>query len=118
MLAAMDTSHNPIIPLDPLQRRAWVNYQLQLRGLSLAELARRLGVSRHAPGHAFRRPYPRMERALAEAIGCTPQQLWPERFHADGTRRLAKPGPKPGRTRIRKDTSGPRRGNDSARKAG
>jgi len=72
------------IPLEPSQRRAWIKYQLQLAGYSLSALAREMGVSRHAPKLALDRPYPRMERAIAEKIGIPPQLIWPERYDANG----------------------------------
>lgn len=72
------------IPTTEPQRRAWIKYQLELRGYTLSSLARELGVSRHAPKLALDRPYPRMERAIAEKIELRPEQVWPERYDADG----------------------------------
>ncbi|MEA5444715.1 helix-turn-helix domain-containing protein [Gammaproteobacteria bacterium AB-CW1] len=80
----MTKSHAPDIPSEPRQRREWIKYQLRLRGSSLADVARRHGVSRDAAILALRKPYPRMERAIAEAIGLKPQQIWPERYDAAG----------------------------------
>ena len=50
---------------DPIKRSAWIVYQLRLQGRSLASLARDAGVHRTAPGHALRKPYPKMERTIA-----------------------------------------------------
>ncbi len=72
------------IPQDPGQRRAWVLYQLRLRGWTLAALARQHGLSRNAPGLAFRRPYPRMEQLIAQTLGVSPVVIWPERYTEDG----------------------------------
>jgi Ner family transcriptional regulator len=81
------------IPSDPAHRRAWVKYQLELAGYSLSSLARELGVSRHAPKLALDRPYPKMERAIAEKIGAPPQEIWPDRYNTDGTtnRKIGRP---------------------------
>lgn len=68
------------IPLDPKHRQSWIVYQLHRQGTSLAEIGRSLGVSRFAPSQALRRPYPRMEVAIAEALGLSPQALFPERY--------------------------------------
>ncbi len=72
------------IPTDPNKRRAWIKYQLELAGYSLSSLARELGVSRHAPKLALDRPYPRMERAIAEKIGIAPHEIWTERYDENG----------------------------------
>ena len=69
---------------NPKKRRAWVIYQLLLKGQTLADIARGANVERQTLYHAFDRPYPRMERVLADAIGLTPQQLFAERYDADG----------------------------------
>lgn len=81
------------IPTTEPQRRAWIKYQLELRGYSLSSLARELGVSRHAPKLALDRPYPRMERAIAEKIELRPEQVWPERYdeHGKPNRPLGRP---------------------------
>lgn len=72
------------IPLEPAQRWEWIKYQLRARGTSLAKLARELDVSDTAVKNAKRTAYPRMERAIAKALGLKPIDLWPERWNADG----------------------------------
>ncbi|MDQ2069345.1 helix-turn-helix domain-containing protein [Natronospira bacteriovora] len=72
------------MPQDSRQRREWIKYQLRLRGSSLAQVARDQGVSRDAATLALRKPYPRMERAIADALGLRPEQLWPERYDEAG----------------------------------
>ena len=73
------------IPLDPTQRWEWIKYQLRTRGTSLAMLARELDVSDTAVKNAKRTAYPRMERAIARALGLKPIDLWPERWNSNGT---------------------------------
>lgn len=53
---------------------------LRLRGLSLSQIARSLGLSRAAVHHAKHRHYPRVEQAIATALGTNPNRLWPERY--------------------------------------
>lgn len=72
------------IPKDPQARRAWIQYQLKLRGYSLAALGREMGVERNTVYTVFRWPYPRMERAIAERLNLRPEQLWPERYTPQG----------------------------------
>lgn len=72
------------IPANPRQRREWIKYQLRLRNSSLAQVARDHGVSRDAAILALRKPYPRMERAIANALGLEPIQIWPERYDENG----------------------------------
>ncbi|WP_096375971.1 helix-turn-helix domain-containing protein [Pseudomonas chlororaphis] len=68
------------IPSDPALRWEWIKYQLRARGTSLAQLARELNVSGPAIKNVKRTAYPRMERAIAEALGLKPAEIWPERW--------------------------------------
>lgn len=65
---------------DPKKRRTWVIYQLGLKGMNLSDIARQHGVVRGTVYHAFNQPYPRMERAIADALGMLVTDLWPERY--------------------------------------
>lgn len=69
---------------DPFKRRAWVKYQIQLQGKSMSEVAAGAGVDRRTLYQTFLRPYPRMEKVIADAVDLTPQVLFPERYDADG----------------------------------
>ena len=71
---------------DPAARRAWVIYQLKLRGLSLSDLARSAGVTRQCLYQVFNSAYLRMEHVIADALSMEPKDLWPERYHTDGSR--------------------------------
>ena len=73
-----------LVPLEERARREWIKFQLRVRGSSFSALARELGVSRHAPRLALVKPYPRMERVIAEKLGLKPQELWPERYDENG----------------------------------
>lgn len=53
---------------------------LKKRGLSLAAVSRQLGVKPATVYEALRNPYPRVERAIAEAIGVPPETIWPRRY--------------------------------------
>lgn len=87
---------------DPDKRRAWVGFQLRMQGQTLADLARELSVSRNAPGAALRIPYPKMERAIAEAVGVAVHILFPERYSPDGERLI--PMGRPATTGNRKNS--------------
>ena len=86
-----------LVPLEALARREWIKFQLRVRGSSLSALARELGVSRHAPRLALVKPYPRMERAIADKLGLKPQELWPERYDENGRPNRTIGRPKPSR---------------------
>lgn len=79
------------IPHDPRLRWEWIKYQLRAKGTSLATLARDLRVTAQAVKNVKRSPYPRMERAIAKALGIAPQKLWPERWNSDGTPQRKRP---------------------------
>ncbi len=55
---------------------------MRLAGSSFAALGRELGVTRDAVRNACRKPYPKMERAIAAKIGRSPEEIWPERYAA------------------------------------
>lgn len=58
------------------------------KGASLAEIARRYGISDTAVRRALRMgDCPSAERAIADFLGTTPQAIWPKRFYLDGRRR-------------------------------
>lgn len=68
------------VPSDNLQRRAWIKFQLGMRGLSIASLAEKQGVSRQAVWKAMTTSYPKMEKVIARAIGVKRKDIWPERY--------------------------------------
>lgn len=80
------------IPHDPAQRWEWIKWQLRRRDTSLADLARDLDVSRNAMNNVKRQAYPRMERAIAKALGLQPVEIWPERWNSDNTPTRIRPG--------------------------
>lgn len=73
------------MPLDPAKRWEWIKYQLRISGSSAAKLARQLNVTDRAIRATKEHPYPRIERAIAKALGTQPERLWPERWNSDGT---------------------------------
>ncbi|MFC6674030.1 helix-turn-helix domain-containing protein [Marinobacterium aestuariivivens] len=68
------------VPNDPERRREWIKYQLKIRGISIASLARRHDASRQAVSTALVRSNPRWEYVIAEALEKRPNELWPERY--------------------------------------
>ncbi|MCB2189875.1 MAG: helix-turn-helix domain-containing protein [Deltaproteobacteria bacterium] len=74
----------PNIPTSEYERAEWIKYQLRLKGYTLARLGREIGVDRCTPGRALQRPYPKMERAIAEKLALHPKDLWPERYTPNG----------------------------------
>jgi Ner family transcriptional regulator len=94
MVAAMPTNiAEQELPTTPAARRAWIKFQLELRGLTLGALARKKRISRKTVQKALHFPYPKSERLIARALGLQPQQIWPERYGADGksNRRRGRP---------------------------
>ncbi len=94
--SAIDSSKKPAVtdwhPADIIAA-------IKKRGTSLqreARLRHYFPTSLHA---ALDRPYPKAERIIAEIIGVLPQDIWPSRYHEDGT-------PKSGRGERTKDSTG------------
>lgn len=71
---------------DPDTRRQWIKFQLAVHGTSMADIARELGVTRHAVKRALNISYPKMERVIAAKIGLEPCVIWPERYQTKGLR--------------------------------
>lgn len=62
--------------------------QLRLKGETLSSLARRCGKDRRAIAMALRVPAYPMEKVVADALGLTVPELFPERYTPDGKTRL------------------------------
>lgn len=78
---------------NPTERRAWVIYQLKIRGLTLSSVAREQGVSQQALGAALSSPSQALEEAIACAVQRYATELFPERFAPDGRRLHVTRGP-------------------------
>ena len=69
-----------------LHRTRWVQTELLLLGSSFAAIAAQHGWSRGAVAKAMYAPSDPQERAIAEALGVSQEELFPERF--DNGRRI------------------------------
>lgn len=58
---------------------------------NLSSLSEAHNYSRNAASEALRRPWPAMEKVIADALGKTPQEIWPSRYNPDGTPRHGVP---------------------------
>jgi Ner family transcriptional regulator len=74
------------VPKEPAYRRAWVVYQLHVRGKSLAQIGRDAGISQQAVSSALHQPNAHIEPLIAKALGLKTQDLFPERFDDAGNR--------------------------------
>lgn len=70
--------------IDDRQHRR-IKGALELRGLSLSAIARELEVAPTSVSIVSRgiRRSRRIEEAIASAIGCAPEELWPDRYQPD-----------------------------------
>lgn len=111
--------HEIDIPKNPAHRRGWIKYQLGLRGLNFAAVGSRLGVTRNTVYVVFRWPYPKVERAIAGALGMKPEQIWPERYDAQGrtNRPMGRQKQSSHARKEIKDTTSASRGNGKNRRA-
>ncbi|WP_420851400.1 helix-turn-helix domain-containing protein [Pseudocitrobacter corydidari] len=53
---------------------------LHKQGLSIRELSVRSGLKPDTLKNALSRAYPKAERIIAEALGLTPETIWPSRY--------------------------------------
>lgn len=57
-----------------------VTAALKKRGHSLSGLSIGLGYHPTAAGKALKKPWPAMEKVIADALGVTPKEIWPSRY--------------------------------------
>ncbi len=61
-----------------------VKAAIRKTGMTLFALSEQFGVHRTAVSMTLTRPYPKMERRIAEYLGHAPQDIWPSRYDAAG----------------------------------
>ncbi|MFT0211797.1 helix-turn-helix domain-containing protein [Pseudomonas sp. F1_0610] len=76
---------NDIKKLTLEQRWEFIKYQLRMRGTSITQLARDIGVDERTVRWAKLNRYPRIERSIAKALNVQPWEIWPERWNNDYT---------------------------------
>jgi len=64
--------------------KADIKAALEKRGWSLRALSAHHGYNETVLCIALRKPYPKAERLIAEAIGVHPMKIWPSRYDKDG----------------------------------
>lgn len=79
------------------KRHAKIKGALSLKGVSLSDIARSLDVTPSSVSivsRGFRRSR-RIEQAIADVLGETPQKVWPDRYRDDSQNgeAVAMPGP-------------------------
>ena len=65
--------------------RADIKAALEKAGWTLRKLSTQQGYSPNTVKVALEKPYPNMERIIANAIGIPPWEIWPSRYHSDHT---------------------------------
>lgn len=63
---------------------------IRKRGTSLEKLSEANGLDRRACSLALLRPHFAAEMVIAEFLGVSPRQIWPQRYDGDGTYRHPK----------------------------
>jgi Ner family transcriptional regulator len=75
-------------PSEEIAEEDWhparIKMELEMRGLTLAEISRRHGYDATAAGKALKTSWPSMESLIAEALGMPPQAIWPSRYSPEG----------------------------------
>jgi Ner family transcriptional regulator len=74
----MNTNEDPKKAAD--WHRADIVAAVRKAGWTLRKLSLAIGLSPNALNNALDRPWPRAERIIAEAIGVTPETIWPSRY--------------------------------------
>lgn len=66
--------------MEPDWHSADIIAALKKRGTSLSAVSRNSGLASSTPGNALYRHWPKGERLIADALGVTPEQIWPSRY--------------------------------------
>lgn len=61
--------------------RAYIKYRIAERYGSMSALARLHGLHHSVVRRALRVPYPQVDRVIAEALGVSPDEIWPSRYN-------------------------------------
>lgn len=85
MSKTKNTLNMPKKPAPEDWTRHDVLYAVRRTGTSLQQLSLEKGYSRGTLGNALHTPAPKYERLIAEHLGLPVEQVWPTRYHADGT---------------------------------
>ncbi|MDP7142656.1 MAG: helix-turn-helix domain-containing protein [Alphaproteobacteria bacterium] len=59
---------------------------IRMRGVTLGELAERWGFHRTAITHVLTRELPHVEARIAQFLGKSPHEIWPDRYTPEGIR--------------------------------
>lgn len=107
---------HPTKPVPGDWHPALIVAEIWMAGTSLIRLSRQHRYATNSLKIALRTPWPKGERLIAEAIGRTPQEIWPSRYNADGS--PGKRGEQRGGSRKRSDHSAPTHGRNVQAKGG
>jgi lambda repressor-like predicted transcriptional regulator len=61
-------------------------FALRERGTTVAAIAEKAEISRFTIYGALEQPYPKIAGLISEALGKTPNEIWPEHFDEAGAR--------------------------------
>lgn len=61
---------------------------LHKKGMSLAAISRQAGLSSTTLANTLKRPWPKGEWIIGEALGIHPAEIWPSRYYDPETRQL------------------------------
>lgn len=73
-------------PLTDMHRED-IKAAIRKSGISLAELSAQAGYDPGAVSRTLRVPWPAVEAIIARQIGKRPEEVWPSRYHPDGSPR-------------------------------
>jgi Ner family transcriptional regulator len=77
--------------MDSIARAAKIRADLFTAGYVLRDIDRAFNLPLGTASNTLREPNPRGEAAIAAALACEPQKLWPERYEPSGQRKSPQP---------------------------
>lgn len=86
--------------------RADIIAAVRKSGTNLQQLSRDHELGRTTLTNALYGPCPRYERLIAEHLGTTAQNIWPSRYHEDGSPKSGRGERGIGRYKAKKDNTG------------
>jgi Ner family transcriptional regulator len=64
---------------------------VRAKGVTLAALGQRAGISRQTMSLALDRPHKNAEAVIADFLQTPAHQIWPSRYHSNGARKRPQP---------------------------
>lgn len=60
--------------------QADIKAELEKKGMNMSQLSRTAGLAESTLRNVFRVKYPKAQKIIADALGVSPEMIWPSRY--------------------------------------